>query len=74
MLKGSLESIRVDFDGGKYPLNEIAQVIRKSQSLVVINAVDFPQASSDIKKAIINSGMNLNPQQDGTTIYVPVPK
>lgn len=34
----------------------------------------FPQAIPAAIKAIEKSGMNLNPQQDGTTLFVPVPK
>ena len=33
------------------------------------------QATANIMKALRdNSGLNLNPQQDGTRIYVPIPK
>jgi ribosome recycling factor len=33
----------------------------------------FPQAIPNVLQAIQVSGMNLNPQQDGTTIFIPVP-
>ncbi|KAL7633663.1 UNVERIFIED_CONTAM: hypothetical protein RMT77_016196 [Armadillidium vulgare] len=71
---GSLETLLVELEGDKYPLSEIAQVIRKSPTLVIINATAFPQASPNIKKAIEESGMGLNPQQDGTTFFIPIPK
>lgn len=36
--------------------------------------MNFPQAIPSVIKAIEKSGMNLNPQQDGTTLFIPVPK
>uniref|UniRef100_A0A0K8SAS9 Ribosome-recycling factor, mitochondrial n=1 Tax=Lygus hesperus TaxID=30085 RepID=A0A0K8SAS9_LYGHE len=58
----------------KYPLIELGQVIRSNPKTVVINMTAFPQAIPSVLKALSESGMNLNPQQDGTTLYVPVPK
>ncbi|XP_066951599.1 ribosome-recycling factor, mitochondrial isoform X2 [Macrobrachium rosenbergii] len=72
--KGGIETLPVELEGDKYPLNEVAQVSRKSPQMLIINAASFPQATVGIIKAIRESGMNLNPQQEGTTIYVPVPK
>ncbi|RZC31953.1 RRF domain containing protein, partial [Asbolus verrucosus] len=34
----------------------------------------FPQTIPAALKAIQKSGMNLNPQQDGTTLFIPIPK
>ncbi|KAJ8981858.1 hypothetical protein NQ317_017536 [Molorchus minor] len=34
----------------------------------------FPQAIPAALNAIQKSGMNLNPQQDGTTLFIPIPK
>ncbi|XP_076062577.1 mitochondrial ribosome recycling factor 1 isoform X4 [Oratosquilla oratoria] len=72
--KGAIESIMVELEGDEYPLQEVAQVSRKSPKMLIISAVAFPQAAPSIVKAIQDSGMNLNPQQEGTTIYVPLPK
>ncbi|KAK3862698.1 hypothetical protein Pcinc_031456 [Petrolisthes cinctipes] len=71
---GSLEALPVVLEGDEYPLNEVAQIFRKSPQVVVINAAAFPQALPSIAKAIRESGMNLNPQQEGTSIIVPIPK
>lgn len=71
---GNLEGLPIELEGDTYPLNELAQVHRKSPTLVVINCSAFPQASKSVVTAIINSGMNLNPQQEGTSIAVPIPK
>ncbi|KAI5638204.1 ribosome recycling factor domain-containing protein [Phthorimaea operculella] len=71
---GSLESLPVKFEGKDYELQELAQIVRKNPKTMVINFASFPQAIPDVLKAIANSGLNLNPQQDGTTLFVPVPK
>ena len=64
----------MQLEGDEYPLNEVAQVSRKSPQVVLINAAAFPQALPGIMTAIRAAGMNLNPQQEGTTIIVPIPK
>lgn len=53
---------------------ELGQVIRKNPKTVIVNMIGFPQAIPSVLKAIADSGMNLNPQQDGTTLFIPVPK
>ena len=68
------DEVQVLFDGDSYPLKEIATISKKDPKKVIIDASAFPQASADIMKALRDSGMNLNPQQDGLTIYVPIPK
>ncbi|ODN04225.1 Multiple inositol polyphosphate phosphatase 1 [Orchesella cincta] len=71
---GALESLQVEFDGETYPLQELAQVGRKNPQLAILNLVSLPDAIQPVLKAIQESGMNLSPQQEGTTIYVPLPK
>ncbi|XP_018569796.1 ribosome-recycling factor, mitochondrial [Anoplophora glabripennis] len=71
---GSIEMIRVNLDGKEHTLQELAQIVRKNPKTIVLNMSVFPQAIPAALKAIEKSGMNLNPQQDGTTIYIPVPK
>ncbi|XP_053608837.1 ribosome-recycling factor, mitochondrial [Plodia interpunctella] len=71
---GSIESLPVKFEGKDYELQELAQIVRKNPKTIVINFGSFPQAIPDALKALQVSGLNLNPQQDGTTVYVPVPK
>merc|ERR1719499_1253782 len=70
----SIDEVPVLFEGDSYPLNEIASISKKDPKKVIIDASAFPQAAVDIMKALRESGMNLNPQQDGLTIYVPIPK
>ncbi|XP_056630385.1 ribosome-recycling factor, mitochondrial [Diorhabda sublineata] len=71
---GSIEMVSVSLDGNEHLLQEIAQIVRKNPKTVVINMSTFPQAIPAALKALAKSGMNLNPQQDGTTIYIPIPK
>ena len=68
------DEIQVHFEGDTYPLNEIASLSKKDPKKVIIDASAFPQAATNIMTAIRDSGMNLNPQQEGLTIYVPIPK
>ncbi|XP_018340754.1 PREDICTED: ribosome-recycling factor, mitochondrial [Trachymyrmex septentrionalis] len=70
---GAIEMLSVKFDGKDFTLQELAQISRKPK-LVVLNVSTFPQAIPDILKSLTKNQMKLNPQQDGTTIYVPIPK
>lgn len=70
---GALEQIKVKVDGKEYQLQELAQIARKPK-LIVLNVATFPTAIPTIIKAIEKSGLNINPQQDGTTIFLPIPK
>ncbi|XP_059477427.1 ribosome-recycling factor, mitochondrial [Neocloeon triangulifer] len=70
---GSIESIKVKFEGQDHALNELAQVVRKNPKTLVVNCSSVPQSIPNILQAIKQSGMNLNPQQDGTTLFIPIP-
>ncbi|CAH3975354.1 unnamed protein product [Pieris brassicae] len=71
---GSIECLPIKYEGKDYELQELAQIIRKNPKTLVIDFSSFPQVIPDVLKAILSSGLNLNPQQDGTRLYVPVPK
>ncbi|XP_072027176.1 ribosome-recycling factor, mitochondrial-like [Amphiura filiformis] len=71
---GSLDHIQVETSDGKFPLNHLAQIATKSNNMMVVNMSNFPQATEAAAQAIQQSGMNLNPEVDGHTIKVPVPK
>ncbi|XP_067012912.1 ribosome-recycling factor, mitochondrial [Anabrus simplex] len=71
---GSIETVSVSFEGKEFMLQELAQIVRKNPKTVIINMTSFPQAIPAVLESIQKSGMNLNPQQDGTTIFIPVPK
>ena len=70
----SLDNLPVELEGDKYPLNELALISKKDPKRLVIDASSFPQATANIMSAIRDAGMNLNPQQDGLRIFVPIPK
>lgn len=71
---GAIETLKVNVDGKEHELQEIGQIIRKNPKTIVINLQGFPQLIPQVLQTLEKSGMNLNPQQDGTTIFVPVPK
>jgi ribosome recycling factor len=71
---GLSNSLVVDMNGQKHSLNELAQINRKSPQLVVINMASTPEAIKPVLTALAESGMNLSPQQEGTVLYVPIPK
>lgn len=70
---GSIELLIVEFEGRKYQLQELVQIARKANH-VILNVTEFPQAMPQILQSIRSSGMNLNPQQDATKISIPIPK
>lgn len=71
---GSIDTIKVKYEAEEHELQDIAQIIRKNPKTIVVNMASFPQMIPAALLAIAKSGMNLNPQQEGTTIFIPVPK
>ncbi|XP_072487926.1 ribosome-recycling factor, mitochondrial isoform X3 [Notamacropus eugenii] len=71
---GSLDHITVTTGDGKFALNQIGQISLKSPQLILVNMTNFPECTAAAIKAIRESGMNLNPEVDGTVIRVPIPK
>ncbi|NWX16422.1 RRFM protein, partial [Aegotheles bennettii] len=71
---GALDHIVVMTKDGKFPLNQLGQISQKSPQLMVVNMASFPESTAAATKAIRESGMNLNPEVDGTIIRVPIPK
>ncbi|XP_049982757.1 ribosome-recycling factor, mitochondrial isoform X1 [Alexandromys fortis] len=72
--KGSLDHITVVTADGKLALNHIGQISMKSPQLILVNMASFPECTAAAIKAIRESGMNLNPEVEGTLIRVPIPK
>jgi len=70
----SLDELPIELEGDVFPLNELATISKKDPKRVIIDSSAFPEACKTIMATIRNSGMNLNPQQEGLTIYVPIPK
>ncbi|NXG58263.1 RRFM protein, partial [Hemiprocne comata] len=71
---GALDHIMVVTKEGKFPLNQLGQISQKSPQLLIVNMTSFPESTAAATKAIRESGMNLNPEVDGTIIRVPIPK
>lgn len=71
---GSIDTIKVKHEGEEHTLQDIAQIVRKNPKTIVVHMATFPQMIPAALLAIAKSGMNLNPQQDGTTLFIPVPK
>ncbi|XP_060075087.1 ribosome-recycling factor, mitochondrial-like [Ylistrum balloti] len=71
----SYESLVVTLDKSHtVPLNQLAQVIQKSPQLIQINMDASPQYVKEVKTALMKSGLNINPQQEGTSLFITTPK
>ncbi|NXA49862.1 RRFM protein, partial [Nothocercus julius] len=71
---GAFDHIIVVTKDGKFPLNQLGQISQKSPQLIIVNMTNFPESTAAAMKAIRESGMNLNPEVDGTIIRIPIPK
>lgn len=57
-----------------HQLKELTQIIQKSPQMFMIDMARHAQYIPNVLEAIVKSGLNVNPQQDGTTLYLPTPK
>lgn len=69
-----IEDLQIEFDGQHYPLKELANISRKTSNTLIINLTSMPDAIKPVIEAINSSGMNVNPQQEGTVIYINLPR
>ena len=67
-----LDSVKVDFYGTMNPLNNIALISTPDSQLITIQPYD-PNALEAIEKAIIDSDVDLNPNNDGSIIRLSIP-
>ena len=67
-----LDSIRVDYYGNPTPLNQVSNLATPEPTLITIQPWD-PTLMHPIEKAIRTSDLDLNPQNDGKIIRIPVP-
>lgn len=67
-----LDGIRVDYYGSMTPLNQMASVTAPEARLLVVQPWDKSSISL-IEKAIMSSGLGLNPNNDGQVIRIPLP-
>lgn len=68
-----LDPIMVDSHGQIVPLKQVGSVSAPEARLLTISVWDKGNVTA-ICKAIINSGLGLNPQPDGTLIRLPIPE
>ena len=69
-----MDELEVELEGDKFPLKEVAAISKRDPKRIVIDSSTFPQATSSIMQTLRSSSLNLNPQQEGTRIYVAIPK
>lgn len=68
-----LDGIRVDYYGTPTPLNQVGNLSVPDPTMIQIQPWD-PSTLTMIEKAIRTSDLDLNPQNDGKVIRVPVPQ
>ena len=67
-----LDGIRVDYYGTPTPLNQVGNLSTPDPTLITCQPWD-PSLLPAIEKAIRTSDLDLNPQNDGKIIRLPVP-
>ena len=67
-----LDTLRVDYYGTPTPLQQMAQVSVPEPRMLVVKPWEKDQLKA-IERAIIESQLGLNPQNDGVIIRVPMP-
>jgi ribosome recycling factor len=67
-----LDGIRVDYYGTPTPLNQVGSLTTPDPTLITIQPWD-PTLLPAIEKAIRSSDLDLNPQNDGKIVRIPVP-
>ncbi len=67
-----LESVMVDYYGNKTPLNQVANINTQDARSLVVQPWEKSMIDP-ISKAIIDSNLGLNPQNDGALIRIVVP-
>ena len=68
-----LDQIRVDYYGTPTPINQIASIATPDPRSLAITPYDG-SALKHIEKAIQESDLGINPQNDGKVIRIPVPQ
>jgi ribosome recycling factor len=68
-----LDNVRVDYYGTATPLNQVANLSTPDPTLITIQPWD-PTLIQAIEKAVRLSDRDLNPQNDGKVIRIPVPQ
>lgn len=69
---GLLDGIRVDYYGTMTPINQVATLSVPESRLITVQPWDTG-AIDAIEKAILSSGLGLNPNNDGKIIRINIP-
>jgi ribosome recycling factor len=67
-----LNGVKVNYYGAQTPLNQLATISAPEPRMLVVQPFD-KSTMEDIEKAIMSSGLGLNPNNDGTIIRIPLP-
>ncbi len=68
-----LDPVQVDMYGSKMPLSQVGTVGVPEAYLLTVQVWDA-SATKAVEKAIMESGLGLNPMAEGTLIRVPIPE
>ncbi|KAA0921042.1 ribosome recycling factor [Aquicoccus porphyridii] len=68
-----LEPVTVEAYGQQTPINQVGTVNVPEPRMVTINVWDKSLVRA-VEKAIMNSGLGINPQTNGTIIMLPIPE
>ncbi len=68
-----LDGIKVDYYGTPTPLNQVGNLSIPDPTLIVLQPWD-PSLLPAIEKAIRGSDLDLNPQNDGKLVRIPIPQ
>ncbi|MAW62064.1 MAG: ribosome recycling factor [Planctomycetes bacterium] len=69
---GLLDNVRVDYYGQKTPIGQLANVTVLDARTLQVKPFDA-SAAKDIEKAVIGSGLGLNPTLEGGVLRISVP-
>ncbi|MCB7128365.1 MAG: ribosome recycling factor, partial [Candidatus Brocadiales bacterium] len=69
---GLVDHVKVDYYGTGTPLKQLATVTIPEPQAIVIKPYD-PSVLKEIEKAILQSDLGLNPQNDGKCIRINLP-
>ena len=68
-----LDRVEVEVYGTRMPLRSVANVAAPEPRLLTVTPFD-PNSIKAIERAIVNSDLGLNPQNDGKIIRLPIPE
>jgi ribosome recycling factor len=67
-----LEGILVSYYGTPTPINQVAKLSVADATLITAQPYDVSQIG-ELEKAIMSSGLGLNPSNDGRLVRIPIP-